>query len=53
MYLKFATSESQQVLAPENSLACVCVCVCEKFQELFSDIVMMSGAYLFFVMVST
>lgn len=25
MYLKFATSESQQVLAPENSLACVCV----------------------------
>lgn len=51
MYLKFATSESQQVLAPEHSLACVCVC--EKFQELFSDIVMMSGAYLFFVMVST
>lgn len=49
MYLKFATSESQQVLAPEHSLACVC----EKFQELFSDIVMMSGAYLFFVMVST
>lgn len=49
MYLKFATSESQQVLAPENSG----LCVCEKFQELFSDIVMMSGAYLFFVMVST